>query len=185
MKKILLTLVVSLSLSVVSFAQTTTETLKMSGIEMLESLNDDGTDLVRLPYKWYLGIAESDNKSLAVEMATRDAYATISRIINNKVNDAAEKAALSVDGEVHQAVRQHWEQVSESILKGCEPFGETKVERDNETGLYIVHVKVAIRGDRFKKLMDEAATIKTDNLNAEEIKEAVEINQTILDAAQQ
>ena len=182
MKKILLTLVVSLSLSVVSFAQTTIETLKMSGIEMVESLNDDGTDLVKYPYKWYLGIADSDNKSLAVEMATREAYATISRIIENKVLDASEKVALAVDNKVHSAVLQHWLQVSESILKGCEPFGEAKIERDDASGIYTVYAKVAIRGDRFKKLMDEAVTIKTDNLNAEEIKEVVELNRTILDA---
>ena len=185
MTKHLLTLMIVLSLTVVSFAQVSTETLKMSGLEMVESLNADGTDLVKMPYKWYLGIAESDNKSLAVEMATREAYATVSRIIENKVSDAAEKMALTVNNVVQSAVKSHWKQVSESVLRGCEPFGEVTVERNNVTGLYTAYAKVAIRGDRFNKLMNEASEIKTNNVSAEDVEELVEINQTILDAVKQ
>lgn len=183
MKKYLLTLMIVSMFSFVSLAQkTSSETLKMSGIEMVESLSADGTELIELPYKWYMGIGESDNKNLAVEMATRDAYATISRIINNTVNDVAEKAVFAINNNVQSAVQSHWTQVSESILRGCEAFGDVRIERDNTSGIYTAYAKVAIRGDRFNKLLNEATSIKTDNMNAEDVEKMVELNNTILEA---
>lgn len=176
-------MMMALSLSFDTFAQTTTSvSLKMSGIEMVESLNADGTQLVELPYKWYMGIGESDIKSLAVEMATRDAYATISRIINNSVKDVAEKAVFVINQNVQSAVQSHWDQVSESILRGCEPFGDVVVERNDLTGIYTVYAKVAIRGDRFNKLLNDAANINTDGMDVNEVKTVVEVNKTIMDA---
>ena len=75
------------------------ETLKMSGIEMTQTLNEDGTGMVEIPYKWYAGIGKADNKQVAIELAQREAYATISRMLSNAVLDKANRGERGAERE--------------------------------------------------------------------------------------
>ncbi|MBQ7062917.1 MAG: hypothetical protein IJM88_06490 [Bacteroidales bacterium] len=162
---------------------TSKTTLKLQGIEMKEAMNEDGTALIQRPYRWFAGMAEADVQSVAVEMAQLEAYATVSRVIENMVMARAERGTMGVDGKVVKAIRSHWEQVSMSIQKACEPFGDTEVTYNSQTGMYEVIAKVGIRGDRYVKMLNEAATSAPEGLNADEAKEFVELNETIIDAA--
>ena len=57
-----------------AFAQNTTKsTLKLNGVTMVETMNDDGTDMTKRPYRWFAGMAEADVQSVAVEMAQLEA----------------------------------------------------------------------------------------------------------------
>ena len=164
-------------------AQNTKTSLKLNGVEMVETMSDDGMTMTKRPYRWFAGMAEADVQSVAVEMAQLEAYAAISRVIENIVTSKAERGRLTVNGRVQQALKSHWEQISMSIQNACEPFGETEVTYNSETGLYEVIAKVGIRGDRYVKLLDGAKESNPDGLNSEEAKEFVEINETIIDAA--
>lgn len=161
----------------------TKTTLKLQGVEMVETMSDDGMSMIKRPYRWFAGLAEADVQSVAVEMAQLEAYATISRVIENMVMAKAERGTVGVDGKVMKAIKSHWEQMSMSIQKACEPFGETEVSYNSQTGMYEVIAKVGIRGDRYVRMLDGAKDAKPDGLNAEEAKEFVEINETIIDAA--
>ena len=189
MKKYILTIVVALLLSVMQLnAQENVIILpdiEMSGIEMQTTMNEDGTDIIQRPFKWFSGIAKADDRQLAVEIATREAYATISRVLMNNVNDKCERATLAIDGKVAKAVKSYWLQVSETITKGCEPYGKASVTYNTETKMYEVTAKVAVRGDRYLKLLGEAKEAKPEGLNAAETQEFIEINAAIIDAAKE
>lgn len=150
---------------------------------MVETINDDGTDVVKRPYRWFAGMAEADVESVAVEMAQLEAYAAVSRVIENAVSTKAERSSLAVDGKVSKALKSHWEQMSFSIQKACEPFGDTEVTYNAQTGLYEVTAKVGIRGDRYVKLLDGAKNAKPEGLDKEELQEFLEVNNAIIDAA--
>lgn len=165
-------------------AQNVTKTnLKLQGVEMVETMSDDGMSMVKRPYRWFAGMAEADVQSVAVEMAQLEAYATVSRVIENMVMAKAERGTVGVDGKVMKAIKSYWEQMNMSIQKACEPFGETEVSYNSQTGMYEVIAKVGIRGDRYVRMLDGAKDAKPDGLNSEEAKEFVEINETIIDAA--
>lgn len=181
-KYILLTTILMVSF-VGASAQTTTKNLKMQGVEMVETISDDGASMIKRPYRWFAGIGKADDQSVAVEMAQLEAYAAVSRVIENVVLAKAERGSMANNGKVQKALKSHWEQMSMSIQQACEPFGETEVTYNSETGLYEVIAKVGIRGDRYVKLLDGAKESNPDGLNSEEAKEFVEINETIIDAA--
>lgn len=162
---------------------TQTKTIKIQGIEMVETLNEDGTDLIRRPYRWFAGMAEADVESLAVEMAQLEAYATVSRVIENAVLAESERAALAVDGVVHKALKSYWKQVSSSIQHACEPFGEAESTFDENTGLYQVLAKVGIRGDRYVKLLDGASSFMPTDLNGDDLQQFIDANQAIIEVS--
>lgn len=165
-------------------AQNTTKTiLKLQGVEMVETISDDGASMIKRPYRWFAGLANADVQSIAVEMAQLEAYATISRVIENAVMAKAERGTVVVNGKVQQALKSHWEQVSISIQKACEPFGETDVTFNSETGMYEVISKVGIRGDRYVKLLDGAKDAKPEGLSSDDLKQFVNVNNAIIDAA--
>lgn len=186
MKKIVL-FAMTLALSFGMFAQSDNyvdlEDFEVSGYEMQNALSDDGATLVQKAYKWYAGIGVADSKQMAIELAQREAYATISRVFDNMVNDKCTRANVDVNGKVYQAVRSCWMQVSQTLSKGCEPFGKAKIRYNSETKMYEVTAKVAILGPRFKKMMGEVAEEKPKGLTKEELDEFVEINQAIIEAA--
>lgn len=159
------------------------ETIKMQGIEMSESLNDDGSAIISQPFKWYAGIGKADNKQMAIELAQREAYATISRVLNNAVRDQSERGNVANNGRVQQALTSHWEQVSTSLQQGCEPFGNVSVEYSPTTRMYSVTAKIAIRGDRFNKMLNTAGSYRPDNLSGSELEQFIEINRSIMEAA--
>ena len=159
------------------------ETIQMQGIEMAQSLNEDGTEMISRPFKWFAGIGKADNKQMANELAQREAYSTISRVLNTAVWDQAERGNVANDGKVAQALTAYWKQVSSSIQSGCEPFGEMKIEYSPSTRMYSVIAKVAIRGDRFNQLLNAAGNYKPDNLNETELKQFLDVNRAILEAA--
>ena len=180
----LMLLIALMSITGMVYAQnTTTRTIKTQGIEMLETLNEDGTDLIRRPYRWFAGMAEADVESLAVEMAQLEAYATVSRVIENAVLAEAQRAAIAVDGNVHKALKSYWQQVSTSIQHACEPFGEAESTLDDSTGLYHVIAKVGIRGDRYVKILDGAANFKPANLGGDDLQQFIDANEAIIDAS--
>lgn len=159
------------------------ETVKMQGIAMSESLNDEGTEMILRPFKWYAGVGKADNKQVAIELAQREAYATISRVMNNAVLDQAERGNLANNGSVRQALTSHWKQVGSSLLRGCEPFGEVTVEYNQATRMYQVTAKVAIRGDRFNRLLDSAGSYRPEGLSDRELDQFIEVNRAIMEAA--
>lgn len=161
----------------------TSETVKLTGIEMADALNEDGTDLVKRPYKWFAGIGKADNKQVAIELAQREAYATISRVLNNAVLDQAKRGNVVNNGNVQQALTSHWEQVSASVEKGCEPFGNTTIEYNASTRMYEATAKVGIRGDRFNQLLNTAGNFKPSNLSGEELEQFIQANKAIMEAA--
>ena len=163
--------------------QTRVETIKLSGIEMAEALSEDGTQMIQRPYKWYAGIGKADNKQVAIELAQREAYATISRILTNAVKDNAERGNVANNGKVQQALTSHWEQFSASLQKGCEPFGNTSIAYDQSTRMYTATAKIAIRGDRFNQLLNTAGNFKPSDLSGAELDQFIEINKAIMEAA--
>lgn len=163
--------------------QVVSETVKLSGIEMAEALNDDGTDMIKRPYKWFAGIGKADNKQVAIEHAQREASATISRVFNNAVKDGAERGNVVNNGRVQQALTSHWEQFSTSLQKACEPFGNTTIEYDPSTKMYQVTAKVAIRGDRFNQLLKTAGDFKPADLTGDDLEQFIETNKAIMEAA--
>ena len=161
----------------------TTETVKLTGIEMADALNDDGTDLIKRPFKWFAGIGKADNKQVAVELAQREAYATISRVLNNAVLDQAKRGNVANNGRVQQALTSHWEQVSASLTKACEPFGNTTIEYNANTRMYEATSKVGIRGDRFNQLLNTAGNFKPSDLSGDELEQFIQANKSIMEAA--
>ena len=159
------------------------ETTKLSGIEMVDALSEDGTKMVKVPYKWYAGIGKANDKQTAIEMAEMEARATISRIIENAVDAKIEESKLAVDGEVHKAIAANWTQVSKSIQNGCEPFGDTKVEYSPSTKMYTATAKVGIRGDKYQQLLNNAGNYKPAQLSQSQMDEFIQLNQSIMNAA--
>lgn len=164
-------------------ASVNVETTQLQGIEMADALNDDGTDMVKRPYKWYAGTSVANNKQVAIEMAQREAYATISRILNNAVKDQAERGNIANNGAVQQALKAHWEQFSVSLTKACEPFGSTTIKYEPSTGMYEATAKVAIRGDKFNQLIKTAGSFKPANLSGDDLQKFTDTNQAIMEAA--
>lgn len=161
----------------------TSETVKLTGIEMADAMNDDGTDMIKRPYKWFAGIGKADNKQVAIELAQREAYATISRVLNNAVLDQSERGNVVNNGRVQQALTSHWKQVSASVEKACEPFGNTTIEYNPATRMYEATAKVGIRGDRFNQLLNTAGNFKPSDLTGEDLEQFIQTNKSIMEAA--
>ncbi len=159
------------------------ETRQLSGITMSEALNEDGTALIQRPFKWYAGHGKADNKQMAIELAQSEAYATISRVLTNIVESQTERGNIANNGAVQQALTSYWKQVSMSIQKGCEPFGEAVIEYDPTTRMYSVTAKVGIRGDRFNALLNDAGKHEPETLAGEELQQFIDINKSIMEAA--
>ena len=183
MKKGIFFAIMFVAFTMAATAQNTTKTIKTNGIEMVDTMNDDGTDLIKRPYRWFAGMAEADVESVAVEMAQLEAYAAVSRVIENAVSTNAERSTLAVDGKVTKALKSHWEQTSFSIQKACEPFGDAQSTYNAQTGMYEVIAKVGIRGDRYVKLLDGAKNAKPEGLSKEELQKFLEVNDAIIEAA--
>ena len=163
--------------------QVMSETVKLSGLEMSEALNDDGTALIQRPYKWFAGIGKADNKQVAIEITQREAYATISRVLNNAVLDESERGNLANNGNVQQAITSHWKQVSTSLQKACEPYGNTTIEYNQSTKMYEATSKVGIRGDRYNQLLQTAGDFKPTDLTGDELEQFIKTNKSIMEAA--
>ncbi len=163
--------------------QVISETVEYSGYDKADALSDDGTEIIQIAYRWYAGIGKADNKQVAIELAQREAYATISRVLNNAVLDNAKRANLGNNGRVQQALTSYWEQVSVSVQKGCEPFGNTAIEYNPSTRMYEATAKVGIRGDRFNQLLNSAGDFKPADLSGDELDEFIKANKAIMEAA--
>lgn len=158
-------------------------TIKTSGFENADALSEDGTEIIKRPYKWYLGIGEADNQQMAIEIAQREAYATISRVMNNAVQDEAERGKVDTNKPVQEALTSHWNQFSQSLLKACEPFGDATVQYNPSTRLYKAYAKVAVRGDYFNQMLKTAGEFKPANLSGEELDKFIATNKAIMEAA--
>ena len=159
------------------------ETAKLQGIEMVDDLGEDGLSIVKVAYKWYSGIGKANDKQTAIESAEREARATISRIVEAMVLDQAQRGSVANNGEVQKAINSHWQQVSRSLQKACEPFGDTKIEYNSSNRMYTATVKVGIRGDRFQQMMNNAGDFKPSTLSGKDLDNFIEVNKTIIDAA--
>lgn len=159
------------------------ETAKMQGIDMVEDLSEDGTKIVKVAYKWYAGIGKANDKQTAIEMAEREARATVSRVVENMVLDQAERGSVANNGEVQKALTSHWQQVSRSIQNACEPFGDTKVEYSPTTRMYTVTAKVGMRGDKFQQMLNNAGNFKPSTLSGKDLEDFIEVNKSIMNAA--
>ncbi len=159
------------------------ETTKLYGTEMVEALNEDGTKMVKVPYKWYAGIGKANDKQTAIEMAELEARATISRIIENAVLAESERGTVANNGDVQKALTSHWKQVSATIQNACEPIGDTKIEYSPSTKTYTVTAKVGIKGERFQQLLNSAGNFKPSNLSGDDLEKFIETNKSIMNAA--
>lgn len=159
------------------------ETTKLYGTEMVEALNEDGTKLVKVPYKWYAGIGKANDKQTAIELAELEARATISRIIENAVLAQSERGTVANNGDVQKALTSHWKQVSATIQNACEPIGDTKIEFSPSTKMYTVTAKVGIKGERFQQLLNSAGNFKPSNLSGEDLQQFIDTNKSIMEAA--
>ena len=160
-----------------------TETFVSSGVDMAKTFNEEGTKIVERPFKWFAGIGIADNKQVAKEFAEREAAASVSRTINNAVLDNAKRGTLANNGKVQQALSSYWEQVSTSVQKACEPYGEAEISYNKSTGMYDVTAKVGIRGDKYVKLLEADTTEATKSLTPEERQAFIDENKSILEAA--
>ena len=88
-----------------------------------------------------------------------------------------------LNGEVSKALTSAWEQMSFSIQKACEPFGEAESYYDSNKNMYHVTAKVGIRGDRYVKLLNGAKNIQPEGLKGDNLKQFNEVNDAIIDAA--
>lgn len=159
------------------------ETTKLYGIDMVEALSEDGSKMIKVPYKWFAGIGKANDKQTAIELAENEARATISRVIENMVAAQAERGAVANNGEVQKALTSYWKQMSASIQNACEPLGETKIEYSPSTRMYTVTAKVGIRGDRYQQLLNSAGDYKPTNLGPDDLQIFLETNQAIMNAA--
>ncbi len=159
------------------------ETTKLYGTETVEALNEDGTKMVKVPYKWYAGIGKANDKQTAIEMAELEARATISRIIENAVLAESERGTVANNGDVQKALTSHWKQVSATIQNACEPIGDTKIEYSPSTKMYTVTAKVGIKGERFQQLLNSAGNFKPSNLSGDDLEKFIETNKSIMNAA--
>lgn len=160
------------------------ETTKLQGIDMVDDLSEDGLSMVKVAYKWYAGIGKANDKQTAIEIAEREARATISRVVENMVNDQAKRGSLNNEGEVQKSISSYWTQTSRSIQNACEPFGDTKIEYSPTTKMYTVTAKVGMRGDKFKQMLNNAGNYKPDNLSGKDLDDFIKVNKAIMDAAQ-
>ena len=159
------------------------ETTKMTGIEMVDALSDDGMKMVKVPYKWYAGIGKANDKQTAIEMAELEARATVSRVVENIVLAESERGSVVNNGEVQKALKSYWQQMSMSIQNACEPFGDTKIEYNPTTKMYNVTGKVGMRGDKFQKMLNNAGNYKPQGLSGKDLEEFNKANKAIIEAA--
>ena len=159
------------------------ETTKLQGIDMVEDLNEEGTKIIKIPYKWFAGIGKANDKQTAIEMAELEARATVSRVIENAVLAQSERGTVANNGEVQKAITSHWQQVSMSVQNACEPFGDTKIEYSPSTKMYTVTAKVGIRGDKYQQLLNNAGNYKPNTLSGKDLDEFIEVNKSIMNAA--
>ena len=159
------------------------ETTKMQGIDMVDDLSEDGLSIRKVAFKWYAGVGKANDKQTAIELADREARATISRVVQNMVKDEAERGTIANNGEVQKALKSHWEQVSLSLQNACEPFGDTKIEYNPSTRMYTATAKVGIRGDKFQQMLNNAGNFKPNTLSGKELNDFIETNKSIMNAA--
>lgn len=143
---------------------------------------DENGNITEKSFLWYSGHGKADDKQTAIVLAQREAYATISRVLNNAVMDESELKGLDNNGHVQQALKMHWKQVSTSLEKGCEPLGSAKIQYDPTTRMYDVTAKVGIRGDRFVQLLNTAGDFKPSDLKGEELEDFIKTNRAIMEA---
>lgn len=159
------------------------ETTRMQGIDMVDDLSEDGLSMRKVAFKWFAGIGKANDKQTAVELADREARATISRIVQNMVKDEAERSTVANNGEVQKALTSHWEQVSLSLQNACEPFGDTKIEYNPATRMYTATAKVGVRGDKYQQMLNNAGNFKPNTLTGKELEDFIETNKAIMNAA--
>ena len=159
------------------------ETAELQGIEMIETLSDDGTKIRKMPYRWFAGIGKADDKHIAIEIAEHEARVNVSRSIETMVMATTKKGELVNNQQVQEALNTYWKQVSSSILNGCEPVGAAKVEYNKNTHMYTATAKVGMRGDRYQQLLNQAGNYKPANLSGKDLDQFIETNQAIIDAA--
>lgn len=159
------------------------ETTKLTGYDKSEGLNEDGTDIVKVAYKWFAGIGKADDKQTTIEIAELEARATISRVVENIVKAESERASLTNNSETQKAISSYWKQVSTSIQNACEPYGDTKIEYSPTTKMYTVTQKVACRGDKYIQMLNNAGNYKPNNLSGKDLDEFIKVNKSIMEAA--
>ena len=103
--------------------------------------------------------------------------------MNNAVLDESERGNLANNGNVQQAITSHWKQVSTSLQKACEPYGNTTIEYNPSTKMYEATSKVGIRGDRYNQLLQSAGDFKPTDLTDDELEQFIKINKSIMEAA--
>lgn len=151
------------------------------GVEVMKDLDENG-NITEKSFLWYSGHGKADDKQTAIVLAQREAYATISRVLNNAVMDESKEEGLGNNGHVQRALQMHWKQVSTSLEKGCEPLGSAKIQYDPTTRMYDVTAKVGIRGDRFVQLLNTAGDFKPSDLKGEELEDFIKTNRAIMEA---
>ncbi len=157
--------------------------LATSGIDMVKVLNEDGTGMVERPYKWYAGFSSMNSKAHAIKYAEMDARNRVANIIQSIVQEQIEGGALANNGKVQEAIRNHWQQLGQSISTGLEPYGNAIVEYNATTQMYDVTVKLGVSGERFQAMLRKAGNFKPSDLQGEELQQFIDVNNSIIEAA--
>lgn len=156
----------------------------LSGIdEAVKTLNASGTGVEYMPFYWFAGVSTADDQQTAIEMALREAYAQVSQVFDQHVIAEGKRGSLGNNGNTQKALETHWEQVSSSVIRACRPYQNARIEYNRSTRKYTVTAKVGIRGDVFVKLMDQAAFAQPEGLSEEEMKQFIDVNNAIINAA--
>lgn len=166
--------------------QVNKETRADTGYDEGKGLSADGTKIEMVTYKWWAASADVDNKSAAIALARQRAYNAVADNVNkcvaSEVNSDSNIGIAGANGQYLESVTGAWKQFSNAVMKGCEPWGELEIEYNPSTGQYSVWAKVAIRGDRFVKLLNETATAAPANLSGSALDAYMETNKKIADA---
>lgn len=173
----------ALAVSLPMYSQTTSGWRGLSGIEMYESISDDGAKLVKKTFKWYAGFGESNVEAVAIEMAVKDAYARHSRALIEAAIEAetGTNAEPTGYGNVEKLLESYWKQVYDSVSQVCETMYTPQSAYNEELGKYKVMVKVGIRGDRLLVFKDWVAKIKPEGITSNDLQTFIDVNNIIME----
>lgn len=160
------------------------ETLVISGVEVVETLSDDGMSIIKRPYQWFEGTAADKNKRTAIEKAQRVAFNNISRFVNNAIMQVSNGSATSCNNDTLDKFVSHWKQFSKSVIRGCEPFGDVVVEYEPKSKIYTVTCKVALRGDRLQEMLKQHKERVPIIVYTEDVEIYKQLNTTIVSTIQ-
>ena len=137
--------------------------------------------MVDIPYVYFTGVGQSQQLRIAEEMARQAAYSLISDTFG--LNNLNEKTAHAQSGITDQLsddsasrisaateeFNRYVAQVSANTIKGFSPFGETKLQFDDQTRIYTVWARVGMPAKSWDKIYKSLLDYKPKDLTSKEL----------------